>query len=405
MHPAVRIGLGVCTIALAGIAIFQVAVTAVADQALAADTVPALEQATHLAPGDAALFARLAQLDPTRKDALAAALRLNPREPSSWIMRAIDQEQSGDLAAAESSLKRSVAMAGYFVPRWSLVAFYYRHGNVPAFLPSARAALAAGSGDPVSIFQMAKNLKITPDAIDAQLLPDSPEIMRSWLQFAFENRDWPAAERAASRLLALGAKDNTKDLLRLCDQMLSSGRIDEARALWNRLSQAGWIAMAKLDPSGGDLITDGVFSLPRLQSAFDWRLIAPASVVFSHSGPRGIQLDFDGHEPVECDLMSQYVPVASGERYRLTTRYHTGRIPPPSGLRWAVEQGDSVIGTSPDLSSAEAATQNFEFRTPPEAKLTQLVLTYQREPGTVRIEGQLWIDSVRLERVREAVRP
>jgi hypothetical protein len=406
MHPAARIGLGLPAIALVGAAIFQVSLTIVAERALAADTITALEQATHLTPGDASLFARLAQLDPTRKDALDTALRLNGRESSWWIMRAVDEEQSGNLTAAESSLKRSVAMARYFVPNWNLAAFYYRYQNVPAFLTSAHATLASGAGDPESIFRMAANLKIAPDAIGAQV-PDNPEIIASWLQFALENRDWAGAQLAAGRLLALGSKSkNLRDyLLRLCDGLLSSGQVDEAMALWNRLSQAGWIAMPRLDRPGVDLLTDGTFSLPRLQAGFDWRLIAPTNVAIIPSDSRGIRLEFDGYEPENCELISQYVPIASNQRYRLTTRYHTNGIPPPSGVRWIVVQGSNIIGTSTDLTSEDSTTQTLEFRTPPEVKSTRVVLKYERESGTVRIAGRLWIDSVRLEPIREAVRP
>ena len=126
-----------------------------AEQLSRSDTVEALQAALLKTPGNAEYHARIATLDPTRADELRKALSLNPTNTSWWIMQSVRQEQDGDIAGAERSLHQANLVSRYYVPRWSLAAFYYRQGNKEEFIRWANLALSVGNGVPESLFQMA----------------------------------------------------------------------------------------------------------------------------------------------------------------------------------------------------------------------------------------------------------
>ena len=88
-------------------------------------------------------------------------------------MQSVHQEEDGDLAGAEASLRQANVVSRYFTPALeSCFAFYYRQGNRAEFLRWAKAALSVGNGPPESIFLMAQRLDIPSDQIVNILLPE-----------------------------------------------------------------------------------------------------------------------------------------------------------------------------------------------------------------------------------------
>jgi hypothetical protein len=82
----------------------------------------------------------------------------------------------------------------------------------------------------------------------------------------------------------------------------------------------------------------------------------------------------------------------------MTVDYGTSGIPPGSGLEWRVtdEQTGSVLARTSSLSSEQAGRAVTCFTTPEGAAFVNLSLIYQRQPGTVRVEGKLALKGVRL---------
>ena len=189
-------------IALAGVAFVSTAEIGWAEYLARTDKVDALERAVRLTPENADFHARIATLDPARDDELKQALALNPNEPSWWIMRAVGLEQAGDPAGAEKSLRQATLVSDYFVPWWSLAAFYYRQEDAGNFISAAHHALSAGAGDAESIFRMAENLQIPAETAVRQLVPDLPKPLEAWLAFALKEGNLDDALSAALRLTA-----------------------------------------------------------------------------------------------------------------------------------------------------------------------------------------------------------
>ena len=55
-------------------------------------------------------------------------------------MQSVRQEEDGDVAGAEKSLRQANMVSRYYTPRWSFAAFYYRQGNKTEFIHWARSA-------------------------------------------------------------------------------------------------------------------------------------------------------------------------------------------------------------------------------------------------------------------------
>ena len=400
MRLPARLAFAIPMAVVAGYAIFQMLRFTRAETLARQDTLEALQKAVGLAPGDADYYARMATLDSSRDDELSAALKLNPRKPSWWIMRAVHQEEDGDLAGAEQSLRRANAVSQYYIPRWSLAAFYYRQGNRHDFVRWARKALSVGYGAPESLFRMAQKLGLSPEEALQTVVPKDPERVDSYLRFLLRAGDMEPAYATATQLIDVGSSLNRESIFTTCETLFVAGKIDEAVALWNKAGQAHWIAFRQLDPATGKSVSNENFAEEKLQRGFDWRYSTLAGVAASQSEPNGgLRLEFSGSQPEKCELMSQYIPLLPGRSYKLAVRYHSEGIPPESGLRWSIltiPASQAVVAGLMTVPGAQRVEQAFDFQTPPQRVPMRIVLAYSRSSGTTRIEGRLWIESVKL---------
>jgi hypothetical protein len=116
--------------------------------------------------------------------------------------------------------------------------------------------------------------------------------------------------------------------------------------------------------------------------------------------------EFSGEEPDSFLLLNQTAPVRAQKNYVLTVDYGTSGVPPGSGIAWQVtdEQTGAVLARTTSLSSEQGGEDEGEqggiattcFTTPANAAFVNLSLLYQRQPGTVRVEGKLALKGVRL---------
>lgn len=401
MRPIIRIFLALPLLTGAGYGLYHAARLARAERLAARDTVQSLEAASGLSSENAEYYARVAVLDASRDDELAAALARSSREPSLWILRSVRQEQDGDLAGAEQSLLHANEICRYYIPRWSLAAFYYRRQDRARFQEWARAALSVGLGDPESLVRMAQKLGLSPDEILRSVVPDDPQRLEQYIYLALRDPDPAAAQPAALRLLGAHAQARVEPVLDTCDALFRAGRISDAAELWNRAIAAHKLNFAPIDPGAGKSLAAAGFLAPSLGRGFDWRYANVDGVARSISDRDGsLNLEFSGNQPERCDLASQHVELRPGSEYRATVRYRVDGIAPGAGLRLAIGPltgGAPVLSGLLNLPAADYADQSFEFQAPPEPAPFELVLAYGRMPGTTRIEGRLWIQSIRLE--------
>jgi hypothetical protein len=380
--------------------IIQASRLSLADLLSRRDTIADLERAAHLTPMNADYHARIAAIDASREDELTTALHENPWMASWWILQSVRQEQDGDVVAAERSLLHANQVSRYYVPRWSLAAFYYRQENRPKFQEWARAALSVGYGAPESLFRMAQRLSLSSDEILRTIVPDDPEKVEAFQRLALSDNDLAAARLGAIRLLTLDAKSRLVGILDVSDALFRAAQVSDAADIWNRAVQARWFDSLSIDPGSGKSTASEQPGKPSTERSFDWRHPAVEGIARSVSdGDGSLRLEFSGTEPESCELLSVYSALQPGSRYEAVIRYRLEGIAAGAGLRLAIEplsSGPPLLDGLLTTGGENFQDQTFPFIAPPLLTPTRLILRYYRSSGTSLIEGRLSIHSIKV---------
>ena len=187
-------------------------------------------------------------------------------------------------------------------------------------------------------------------------------------------------------------------LLGVCDWLIANKRPDLALPLWNGLAARGQISYAPLAPAP-DAVTNGRFGKSPISQGFDWHLKTVEGVSsFLNVSPNALGFEFSGDEPDGFLLMDQTAPVEERKDYALVVHYGTTGIAPGSGLEWSVtdDRSGAVLARTGSLSAEQGGEAYACFAAPDGAAFVRLSLLYQRQPGTVRVEGKLALKEVRL---------
>lgn len=362
-----------------------------------------VEYALRLAPGNPDYYVLLAQVKPALAlSALQRAADLNPLSASVWIGLAGAAEQHNDFQEAESSLLRAVAVDKSFAPRWLLAQYYSRRHDQAHFWPAVRAALAASYDDVSPLFEMCWDLAPDPRVIRDRALPARPDIWRQYFDFLLSKNRQDDAGEIANEVMQHAGPDTVASLLTYCDRLLEKHQGPRAVEIWNLLAAKHLLDYPALAPGQGISLTNGSFAKEFLSQGFDWRVSASDGVFFRHDTlPPGLQFDFSGKQPEQCELLSEFVPVEAAKEYRLGVNYETSGLQGDTGIVWRVvdtKSGANLLRGAGQVMASERRekAQPYRFRAPADTHLVKLVLAYDRLLGTVRINGSLSLGSVAL---------
>jgi hypothetical protein len=222
-----------------------------------------------------------------------------------------------------------------------------------------------------------------------------PVIEGQFVNFLINQDDPRAVTEAASHLLRTGSKDGTDTLLGACDWLIARKRPDLALPLWNGLAkQLSYPSLGVDSP-----VTNAEFARSPTSRGFDWHLMTVDGVSsFLNVSPNTLGFEFSGEEPDSFTLMNQTVPVQAQKEYALAVDYGTSGIAPDSGIDWQVtdERTGTVLARTGSLSAEPGGIAKACFTAPEGATFVNLSLLYQRLPGTVRVEGKLFMKGVEL---------
>ncbi len=355
--------------------------------------------AMHLTPENGSYPAQLADeiyaSDPeAAKPLLERAVKLNPYDAARWIQLALLYEAGNDLSQAEHALLRAAAADATFLPSWSLANYYFRRQDPNHFWHWAQKAAQMAPEDTTALFRLASY--ISPDAAETEnrLQMKRPVMQRQFVNFLIMQRDPQGVAEAASHLLTANNKENTDAILEACDWLIEHQHSDLAAPLWNGVaSRLSYPLLAQ------DTVTNEAFNQPPLSHGFDWRLSTVEGVSsFLDVQPSALGFEFSGEEPDNFLLLKQTVPLKAEQNYVLAVDYSTSGIPPGSGLEWKVtdRQTGAVLATSASLSAEKEGSASVCFAAPMGATFVDLGLFYQRQPGTVRVEGKLALNRVKV---------
>jgi tetratricopeptide (TPR) repeat protein len=398
---------GVCLVALA-VGIVWNGLFAVADLLARRNQTDSTRLAMRLMPANAAYPAQLAEelyaSDPPGAELLLQkAVKLNRYDAASWIQLGLLSEAGNDLPQAEKSLLQAASADSTFLPSWSLANFYFRRQNAARFWYWAKRAAQMVPDDATALFRLAWYLNPNAHEIENRLQMKRPVVEGQFVNFLLTQGDPEAVTEAASHLLRTSNKESTETLLGACDWLLEHKRPDLALGLWNGLATR--ISYPSLEADSP--VTNSDFGKSPLSHGFDWHPQTVEGVSsFLNTNPNALGFEFSGEEPDSFLLLSQTAPVHAQENYALTVDYGTSGIPPGSGLAWQVtdEQTGAVLSRTTSLSLGHGGERGGEqggiattcFTTPANVAFVNLSLLYQRQPGTVRVEGKLALKGVRL---------
>jgi tetratricopeptide (TPR) repeat protein len=347
----------------------------------------------------AQLASEIYALDPaSAKSLLQRAVQLNRYDASSWIQLGLLSEGGDDLPGAEKALLQAGSVDTTFLPSWSLANFYFRRENPARFWDWAQKAVQMDPDDAAPVFRLAWYVSPNAGEIAGRLQIKKPAVAVQFVNFLMAQGDAKAVTEAASQLLAAKTEGNTQALLGVCDWLIANRRPDLALPLWNGLAARNQIAYAPL--ASLDAVTNGRFEKSPLSLGFDWHLKTVEGVSsFLNISPNALGFEFSGEEPDSFLLLDQIVPVDQEKKYALAVQYATTSIAVGSGLSWSVtdDRSGAELARTGSLSAEQGGEAHACFAAPDAAKFVRLSLVYQRQPGTVRVEGKLVLKEVRLQ--------
>jgi hypothetical protein len=356
------------------------------------DTEASIRQAISASPDAWAYYMRLAEFEPAdAQQLLMTAVRLNPYNAQAEIELGLQNEAQGEFGKAEQNFLRAFAVDHTFLPRWSLASFYFRRGNMVAFWTWARSAAEMPSDSTGPLFALC--WRVSPDAneITRRILNDNPKFLGQYLEFLLSKGQAFSAAGIAIRLVQHG--DPKTDLPRMfsaINQLITDKDGDPAKAIWTALAAKHWVVGDAGSPNNPKFARDP------LPVQFDWTLPSNSGVQ-SVPGPSGLETEFSGVEPDQCEIAEQAAVVGPGN-YELEFSYRTQGIAPGTGLHWQIVGADSPkpLAESSDLSSEALTHAMMTFSIPPNISVIHLRLIYERALGTPPISGSLVIVSVQI---------
>jgi tetratricopeptide (TPR) repeat protein len=379
-----------------------------ADAWFRTETVAGTGTALSLTPDRAEYSVRLALLvsdgDPARAEAaLRRAVALNPRDAGAWIELGLRYEAGGNLPPAERALLRAAQESRLYLPRWTLMNYYYRRHDAERFWQWAGEAVPMAWGDPLPLFQLCGRVREDGELI-ARLDIRQPEWRAAYLFYLLDAGHAELAGPAVRRLIEDQRAAGAPLLLAACDRLLGAGRPGDARAIWDGLIAARQIPGGTGRSRSGALLYNGDFAMPPIGRGFDWRLSEIEGVgAAREEAPVGLRLTFSGGQPENTEPLAQLAPVEPDTAYELRFNYRTSGIAAEAGPNWRIDDATrgSSIAAGESLASEETAAGRVPFVTPPGCRLVRVALACQRRPGATRISGFIVLRNVELRRAAQ----
>jgi tetratricopeptide (TPR) repeat protein len=374
-----------------------------ADTCFQKETVEGTEKALSLTPDQAVYSVRLALLvsgsDPAKATAaLLRAVALNPHDAQAWIELGLRYEADGNLPQAELTLRHAAEESRIYVPRWTLMNYYYRHADAESFWYWAKAAVPTIWGDALPLFHLCGRVSEDGKLID-RLDIRKPELQAAYLFYLLDVGRPDLVSPASRHLLEGNRERDVPLLLDACDRLLAAKRIGDATLIWDKLIARHRIPNGRAPGTNRTLLYNGDFAVSPMGRGFDWRLPAVEGIsVAREERPVGLRFAFSGSQPEDAQPLFQLAPVEEKTAYVLTFHYRTSAIDAGTGLCWRVGDAtnDSEVTTGESLASDEEIERRLPFVTPPGCRLVRIALAYQRHPGTTRISGILVLRDVEL---------
>lgn len=303
--------------------------------------------------------ARLERSAPGDLERAAAAA---PTRSAALLELALQAEMHGDIAAARRHLDEALRRDATFAPRWAMINFLMRRGDMNGVIERAAPAAAIYEGDLTALFDLCLRTGVSPQQIYRTIVPNRPKAQREYLDLLIRRRLSLDGVPAALRLADLARPADRDLLLNFCEQLLSAGEGSKAAQLWKALPRFG--------STGGKCL--------------DWRRQTVDGVTVIEANETVVRLELNGRQPEAAVVLKRAAVVEPGRRYHLR----------------ALAAGDDTVKDAVEWRWNGAAVgsggqTDIEVEAP--RPICELELVIRRLRGRRPAEGALEITSIRLE--------
>jgi hypothetical protein len=384
-----------------------------------------LQRAVRVDPSDADLQLRLArtyQYEPAAADPdkasehLLRALQLDPYDPQAWLELGGALEFQGKTTEAENCLRRADSLAPNLpVYQWAIGNFFLLHGNTREAFQHFRVVLKGTKEYNEMLYDTAWKASGDARTILEQLIPDSPGPEFDYLAYLIRHQRLPALHDLWQRIMLSPEPFPPAWASGYIDQLIASGRPEEADQVWTDLITKGLI---KAPERGAEhnLLINGNFEEEVLNMGFGWRIL-PVEGVYAgvdpttyHSPGHSLSVEFPGNQNVGYAHVLESVLVEPNRTYQLQGFMKTEGITTDSGPRLQVRDYYSPAAldkASEGLtgSSVGWVPVTLEFTTGPKTRLIVVSLTrFPSQKINNMIKGKVWIDDLVLSGVSAPTR-
>jgi hypothetical protein len=353
-------------------------------------TAESVRRAVAIWPYRAEDYRSLAALEPDEPAKwFDQAVALNARDPRSWLRAGLQAESENDFATAEHRLLEAARVDRTFEPAWTLANYYFRRGEETQFWDWTRRAAAIAHGDLTPVYDLCWRER-----------PDAGEILRSVAGAGCTHRrelfEYLRGAEAAPEAVRLAGdaisgcadQESRMDLARYANDLLFTGRGQEAAGVWH-----------KLYPASGQVLTNGDFHVFPTRLGFDWHYDPIAGVTLTKPAGGGVSLSFDGSEPEAVGVLYQPLLLQAATEYELTMDVGGARgAEMPSGFRWRMgdlRSGSAILPDGPDMAG-QAGMRPWRFRSS-SGTACALILLYQRPSGSTLFQGEVELRRVEVK--------
>ena len=386
-----------------------------------ADTVsiPDIQKALLADPGNPNLAHRLGTVyssDPTEVNLSAAvsnlrkAVDLNPRRWDFWSDLGTTCDFAGDTACSDAAFARALAL-NPMAPalRWAMGNHYLLTNRLEQAFPCFRRLLEMEPRYLQATFRLCLRATRDPQAIYTQVLPQGKDAAArfAYLSFLGSTADYESAMRIWGQMIS--GHDRSPDLLLVepfLDFLIDHNQVQDAGVVWHDLQHAGVIPPGSPAPDA-NLLYDGSFERPRLDTGFDWHQSHSPELEFDFADPsayRGakcLRIDFAVGRNADYDLLNQVVLIKPSTRYQLTSYVRSDNLTSESGPRWRVVQmgcdGCEVHASEPTVGTTPWHPLAVEFTTQPQTQAVRISFWRPQDQKFYGdITGTVWLDDVAL---------
>lgn len=364
--------------------------------------------AAALAPGNAEYRYRLGRYylmgDENPRAALPfykSAVALDPHEARYWFELASADELLGDTNQQKEALEQALQAAPTSPSvAWEAANFYWARGDDSRALQEFRIVL---ENDPAQSGAALKDCwRIRPDAetLLQEVVPHDAGSLSLFLDFLIAGNNRQDAARVWNQIAALQRPVETRYVFVYIHYLIDQRDVAQARLVWQQAAELA--GLSGYQPSPGNLVVNGDFSLPMLNGGFDWLYEQSSDVTLaldstqSHSGHRSLSVSFDSRGMEDAGIR-QLIPAEPHANYEFSAYFKAREMQGAGAPRFVIQDAftGNLYFASDDLKEADFwKPVEGRFSTGPDAGL--FILRIQRFPPGNAIRGKLWIDGVRL---------